>query len=406
MKRFLKWVVSLCVAALVVVGVVVGLFLYMPSDYERRLSAIEALAQRGVEQGHWPGVMWAILMPGDILETGAAGHSDLSNETAMTPETVMPIGSITKVLVGLSAAIAARDGDLDLDAPVSDYLTIPFDPPDGKPRTFGELATHTSGIFDTDEGYEAVGYHYGNVQHPIALPDFLARYLGEAGDLYSLDNFADWGPGERYAYSNVGAGLAGQVIADAVGQSFERYSTDRIVSPLGLSGFWGPVGPPQGSELARAALYTRDARGDFEPIEPYGLATWPDGQFNASATDLAKLMATLLNGGAWEGDQLLPSDAVALQQSPRVSDIPGKESPGDYVGLFWEGETLEFGPLSLTVVGHSGGDPGVITFMYQVPDNPTAFVLMLNGEPNGTIGLLSLVRLIRLMAGMPLPDGR
>lgn len=405
MKRFIRWGVGLVVAALVVIGVAVALFLHMPSDYDRRLLAIEAQAQRGVEQGHWPGVMWAIVKPGEVLVTGAAGFSNLSNETVMTPETVMPIGSISKVLVGLSVAIAAQEGDLGLEAPVSEYLTIPFDPPDGKPRTLGALATHTSGIIDTDDGYEAVGYHYGSERHPIALPDFLARYLGEAGDLYSSDNFADWGPGERYAYSNVGAGLAGQVVADAVGQSFEHYSTDKIVGPLGLSGFWGPVGPPQGSELARAVLYDRDALGAFEPITPYGLATWPDGQFNASAADLAKLMATLLNGGVWEGTQLLPSDAVALQQSPRVSDVPGKELSGDYIGLFWERETLEFGPLALTFVGHSGGDPGVITFMYQVPDNPTAFVLMLNGEPNGTIGLLSLVRLIRLMAGVPLPDG-
>ncbi|MEM1289433.1 MAG: serine hydrolase domain-containing protein [Pseudomonadota bacterium] len=403
MKRFFGWMGGLVIMALVVGGTGAALFLYTPSDYERRLSAVAALAQRGVDHGHWPGVMWAIVKPGEILQTGAAGFSDLSSETLMTPDTVMPIGSITKVFVGLSAAIAASEGNFDLDAPVSDYLTIPFDPPDGKPRTFGALATHTSGIVDTADGYEAVGYHYGSVRHPIELADFLARYLGEAGDLYAPDNFADWGPGERYAYSNIGAGLAAKVIADAVGQPFERYSTDKIVRPLGLSGFWGPFGPPEDSELVRATLYDRDANGAFEPIEAYGLATWPDGQFNASAADLAKLMAALLNEGEWEGTELVPSDAVALQQSPRVRDIPGKQASDDYIGLFWERETLEFGPLALTLVGHSGGDPGVVTFMYQVPDNPTAFVLMFNGEPNGIIGLLSVVRLIRLMAGMPLP---
>ena len=67
-------------------------------------------------------------------------------------------------------------------------------------------------------------------------------------------------------------------------------------------------------------------------------------------------------------------------------------------------ELTTVGPIALTLEGHSGGDPGVITFMYRTPDHPTGFVLMFNGEPEGTMGLLAIVRLVRLLAGMPLPQ--
>ncbi len=404
MKAILKLAGLLALVVAAVIAAATWLYLRTPTDFERRLSAVERQAERIVHREHAPGVMWAVVAPGEIIASGATGYADVSSERLMTPETIMPIGSISKVLVGLAGAIAQGDGLMDLEAPLEDYLSVPFDPPGGEPRTFTDLATHTAGILDTDEGYEAVGYHYGSTRHPIALSVFLARYLGNQGDLHSAANFGDWLPGTRYVYSNVGAGLAGQAIADATGQPFDTYSTMNVVEPLKLSGFWGQVGPDPSSNISQATLYDRDANGAFVPLPAYGLATWPDGQFNASAQDLAKLMATLLNEGQWGGEQVLPSEAVALQQKPRVSNVPGKDLPGDHIGLFWERETLELGPLKLTLDGHSGGDPGVVTFMYRVPDNPTAFVLMFNGEPENTLGLLSFVRMIRLLAGMPLPQ--
>lgn len=401
MKRVLKWVGLATLVATEAAGGAVVSFLHMPSGFERRLAAIEAQAERMVSRGHVPGVMWAVVAPGEILATGSAGFADIDGDQQMTPGTIMPIGSISKVLVGLSAAIAVQEGQLDLEAPLDSYLTVPFDPPGGEQINFGHLATHTSGIVDSDAGYEAIGYHYGDTRHPISLPEFLSRYLSVTGDLYSDGNFGEWVPGTRYAYTNVGAGLAGQAVVDATGIPFDAFSLERIAYPLELSGFWGPIGPRTDDPIEQALLYERDSAGGFAPIEPYGLSTWPDGQFNASAQDLAKLMATLMNGGVWKGAQVLPAEAVALQQQPRVSGIAGKDLPGDYIGLFWERETLALGPLELNLLGHSGGDPGLSTFMYRVPNSQKGFVLMFNAEPSSTFGLLSLARMLRLLAGMP-----
>lgn len=379
-------------------GIGAWAYFHGPADYDRRLAKIERLAERGAAKGRWAGVMWAVVAPGAVLDTGAAGFADLAQGRAMRADTIMPIGSISKVLVGYAGALAAGEGALDLDAPIREVLSIAFDPSDGSARSFADLATHAAGIEDTDAGYEEVGYHYGDVVHPVPLAQFLARYLGQDGDLYASENFAPHAPGTAYAYSNIGAGLAAQVIADATGVPFADYSSAAI-APLGLSGFWGNTG--ETSPLS-ATLYGRDEDNGFDPLPPYGLATWPDGQFNASGRDLARLFAAMLGQGRLDGQQLLNADALTLQQTPRLSGVPGKDSDGDWIGLFWERETQSIGPMKLTFEGHSGGDPGVVTFMYRAPGSDTGFVLMFNSEPRHMGDILEIVRLARLLAGMPL----
>lgn len=231
-KAFLLIMISL--------GLVGYFALRAPLDHDKRIARITRLAEQGVARGYWPGLMWAEVAPGQIVSVGAAGFANVEGQQSMTVTTSMPIGSISKVVVGVSAAQAIHDGFLNAAQPLTDFLTVPLDVPDGFSRTFENLATHTSGILDADIAYEKNGYHFGATRHPVQLPDFLSSYLWKDGTLYDAEaNFGGWAPGTRYEYSNIGAGLAGQAISDATGQSFVDYSMSQVVDPLGLSGFWG-----------------------------------------------------------------------------------------------------------------------------------------------------------------------
>ena len=397
MKRFL----GIGLAGLLLLAVAAGftaLALRPPDGVEARRARIVELVEAGVAKGDWPGAMWAEVAPGRIVSLNAAGFADIGAARAMTPDTIMPIGSISKVIVGLAAAEAIASGALDPDAPLSDYLSLYVAWPDGASRSFGQLATHTSGLLDTDGGYDEAGYHFGSTTHPVPLADFLADYLSQDGALYDPEgNFSSWAPGSVYAYSNVGAGLAAQAIADATGQDFAAYS-QAVLAPLGLSGGWGHLGPP-GKDAA--VLYTRGADDAFEPLPPYGLATWPDGQYTASARDLAKLLAAVMGGGAFDGDQLVERQVVDLLTGPRIVGLEGLATEDDKVGLFWSEETLSFGIWRQRLEGHSGGDPGVFTMMYRTAGTDTGFVLMMNGEPERVFGLIRLARIVTLLAGMP-----
>jgi|GEM_PF-4575424 len=224
MRRFL----GIALAGLLLLAVAAGftaLALRPPEGVDARRARIAELAQAGVAKGDWPGLMWAEVAPGRIVALGAAGFADIAGARDMTPDTIMPIGSISKVIVGLAGAQAIHAGALDPDAPLTGFLSLDVAWPDDLARSFTHLATHSAGVLDSDAGYEAVGYHFGSSTHPMALEDFLAAYLTEGGALYDAgENFAAWPPGHRYAYSNIGAGLAARAIADATGEGFAAYS--------------------------------------------------------------------------------------------------------------------------------------------------------------------------------------
>ena len=61
--------------------------------------------------------------------SGAAGVDGTGEP--LVPESAMAIGSMTKTFVAAEVMQLAGQGRVDLDAPISDYVTVPFDPPGG-----------------------------------------------------------------------------------------------------------------------------------------------------------------------------------------------------------------------------------------------------------------------------------
>ncbi|MEM9438692.1 MAG: serine hydrolase domain-containing protein [Pseudomonadota bacterium] len=378
---------------LILTALIAAAFLFFtlepPRSEEAALARVERLARNTTEAGHWPALSVAYVAPGEVIWAESFGQADIATARAMTPETPMPIGSISKVIIGLAAALEAEDG-FDLDAPLADYW--PSVPETVGSVTFRQLATHTGGIADTERGYEGAAYAQNTLRHPTALADYLESYLTQEGTLF--EPTAITAPGTAQVYSNVGAALAAQALAEATGTDFASLSQNRVLAPLGLTqATWDATTLPPGT---RATLYEhRD--GAFEPLAPYALATWPDGGLNASLTDLATLLAVMMSGGMLDGDRLLSQDAIARQRDISANGLRNM-APGQAEGLFWAFESLDFPGLTIPVEGHSGGDPGLLTMMYRIGGTNRGFVLMVNGYRESDWTLLQGGRLIANLA--------
>ena len=150
----------------------------------------------------------------DNGETKVIGLGRLSRDTRQPPQgdTVFEIGSITKVFTSLLTQVQVDDGRIGWDDSIGSRL----------PRTqfrsdavasikLRELASHSSGLprlpdnmnpADPLNPYEG----YGRGQ----LLSFLSRY--------DPDSLA-----KEYAYSNLGAGLLGEIAAYAAGSTGRRF---------------------------------------------------------------------------------------------------------------------------------------------------------------------------------------
>lgn len=140
--------------------------------------------------------------------------------------TLYEIGSLTKVFTGLLLADAVVRGEVTLDQPIARLLPADVVLPDeaGERITLRMLSTHTSGL--------------PRIPAEILADDFrdpYARY-GEAelwGTLRRVRLDAE--PGTRAAYSNLGAGLLGTLLARRAGVDYATLLTERVLRPLGLA---------------------------------------------------------------------------------------------------------------------------------------------------------------------------
>ncbi len=321
----------------------------------------DALANEVLAQAHIPGVGLALVAPGQVLWTGGYGFSNIEAGIAVTPDTPFMLASVTKTFTGTAVMRAVEEGKLTLDTPINDILPFVVDNPrvDGEVITVRHLVTHTSGILDAYPTYNSL---YTPGDSPIELGDFLQGYLMAGGEWYSAEgNFAPRMPGVTSEYSNVGAALAGFIVQQATASPLDKYAQGFLFGPLGMS--------HTGWHLADFADLTPIAvpYSHGEAIEHFGYPTWPDGQLRSSASDMARFLAAIMNGGELDGVRVLEAATVDVMLQPALP-----ETASD-IGVFWFLNYPEYG-----YIGHSGGDPGVSTWMFFNPDTGLGVVVLFN----------------------------
>lgn len=304
-------------------------------------------------------------------ETRCYGYADKENERPYETNTVQNIGSVSKTFIGLSLMIAAEKGLIDLDAPIDEYLDFKVVNPHiggDNPITLRHLATHTSGILD-HKGYRD---SYSKGKEPdMKLGAFLQAYLTASGSKYSSGNFAQTPSGTHYEYSNVAAALAAYVLESATGMPFYEFSRKYILEPIGMKNsgwFYREIDQSQ-----HATLYSAREK----PLKAYTLITYPDGGMRTTIDDLALYLQELIKGYQHNSALMSPASWDAFYKGNftngmQVTGIPVKE-PDSGIFIFYRKGGL---------IGHTGGDPGIASFVFFDPESGKGRIFMTNEDIN------------------------
>jgi len=258
-----------------------------------------------------------------------------------------------------------ESGAFELDDPIAPHLSFEVThPTSGTPITFRHLLTHTSGIRDN---WGVMPYVPGDPTEPLG--DYLESYLDPSGDRYDdANNFNTWGPGDGYAYSNIGIALSGYLVESITGTDFAQWCRERIFTPLGME--------HTGWYLADLddALVAHPHDCYYAPCrtrQHYGYADYPDGLLRSSATDMARFLTMTEQGGSLDGHVILQEETVAEMLTLQL--------PSRGQGLVWY-QTEQHGDIFW---GHDGGDIGVSTMMFFRPDDGIGYVFWMNGDSVG-----------------------
>lgn len=199
--------------------------------------AFDRLVERSVGKG---GVRHAVLrVDAPLLGIeGTWAHGEAHAGEPMTVETPFLAASIGKLFTATTVVLLAKDGLLDLDDPITDWVPagelagLPFAGSPSEVRV-ADLLAHTSGLPDffvgeTTDGTPTVFEQWQDrPESPWSRDDLFAHVREHQEPAGS--------PG-TFTYSDTGYELAGRVIESASGQaSFQTVVHDRILAPLALS---------------------------------------------------------------------------------------------------------------------------------------------------------------------------
>ncbi len=304
-----------------------------------------------------PGCAMLVRRDGRTAYARGYGMASLELGVAITPQTVMDIGSTSKQFTAAAVWLLAQEGKLSLDDEVQRYL--PELPRLSVPVTLRQLLRHTSGWRDYIDLLVLGGAQDEEV---TTAADALAA-LGRQ----RAGNFA---AGSWWTYSNTGYFLAAQVVERVSGMSLRSFLRGRVFGPLGMT--HSDVLDDHARVLAgKAASY--EPAGDGWRL---ALANWEqtgDGAVQTSVEDLAKWDANF-DDPMVGGRSLVDS----LQQTGQLSDgTPITYAYGLTVDKYRGARRVQ----------HGGAWAGFRAMSMRFPDRRTAVYLTCNAATANTQAL-------------------
>jgi CubicO group peptidase (beta-lactamase class C family) len=257
--------------------------------------------------------------------------------------------SVAKSFISALVGIAVAEGHIGgIDEPISAYLPVQAGSAyDGLPIRHA-LQMSSGARWNED---------YNDPNSDIFRLSAATMGIGGTLDDFVTTMVREREPGTLCRYNSGETQVLGALLARATGRSVAAYMREKLVEPLGMGspGYW--IVDPAGVELSFAGL-------------------------NLTARDFAKIGELYRNGGAWQGEQLVPADWVRDSVTVTAPHLaPGRPMIGDHAfelgyGYQWwlpDGDRGEFSAI------------GVYNqFVYVDPASDTTIVKLSANRAYGT----------------------
>lgn len=186
-------------------------------------AAIDTQLHTNAQKHGIPGQAVLVLHNSDILYRNATGTTALNGGTPVTPNTVFPVYSVSKLFAITLAMQLQEEGKLDTSAPASRYV-------DNLPQSWrniriDQFLNHVSGV---PEYFDASDF---SRPFPPSLDAVFAN----------LKDLPVTAPGERTRYTNTNNLVIAAVLESVTQTPYRTLLRQRILAPLNLQQTWFDV---------------------------------------------------------------------------------------------------------------------------------------------------------------------
>ena len=255
----------------------------LPYQLDARIDSVRFLPWGAKSEMTWEASLWKNYTDGIIvLHKGQVVYERYFG--ALNEERVHAVMSLTKSFTGTLASMLVAEGVLDENKLVAAYV------PELTHSAFGDATVRQVMDMTTalkySEDYadpKAEIWDFSAAGNPMPQP---AESKGPIGYYAYLETVKKQGEhGQTFGYKTVNADALGWIIARVTGKSVATLLSERIWSKLGME---------------QSAYYQLDGLG----------TPFAGGGFNAGLRDLARFGEMIRNKGKWNGEQVIPAQAV------------------------------------------------------------------------------------------------
>ena len=318
------------------------------------------LAQRSDE----PGIAVSVTRGAEVIARRFAGLASLPHRVPIGPETRFHIVSVSKTFLAAATIILASRGALRLDDDVRAHVPeLPSQYCGARTVTIRHLLSMTSGLRDVLEIQRLRGVWHPSPSRGRDLLDLAFRQTAASARA-----------GAQYMYANVNFVLLAEIIARASGMSLDAFLHAEICRPLGLVAT--AARPHEGVVLPDLA----------EPYVPDAAGAW------SRATDLLGIAGDTLTSSLDDLTRWL----LALRAG-RVNGIEVTAAMAERARLA-DGRPVHYGLglavrryRGLTVLCHTGTQPGYRAHLAFVPERDVGLVVLSNRDDTRPTALAAAI---------------
>ncbi len=328
------------------------------SAYAQYIPQVKSLIVQEMRKAGLPGYAIAIVQGNETVYQSGFGYADVEVGRKVTAQTLFQLASNSKAFTGLGLLCLQKEGLVDLNAPVTDYLpwlTVNYQ---GKPAAVkvSDFMHHVSGVSPSTISKIPAD------DKPGAIERTVRTLIG--AELVSA-------PGQKYQYATINYDVLGLLIEKLSGMTYEEYIAQNVLSPMGLTDThmvrdYGPDALATGYKLSFGTPSVYEA--------PVYDGNKPAGYIVSNVNDLARWLKIQLGA---EPTSAFDNALIEASRLPNTSVEPMAE--GFYYATGWRISTG-----MPTEVAHSGSNPNYSSNLAFLPEQGLGVVVLCNSNSYNT----------------------
>jgi CubicO group peptidase (beta-lactamase class C family) len=338
-------------------------------------AGLDTAFQRVLKERKAAGFAVAVVSKNKIIYANGFGLRDVENNLPVTPNTLFAIGSCTKSFTASLLGLLNKDGKLEFDKPARDYLPELnfFNKELDNNITVRDMMCHRTGLPRHDFSW----YLFNTSSRDSLLARI--KYQEPTAPLRQI-----------WQYNNFMFLVQGMISEKLYGKRWEENIKEKIFTPLGMKTSNLSIHDLEKmAEASKGYVVYKDSI--IKKTEYYDInAMGPAGSINSSVNEMANWVITWINGGKFNGKEILPSSYVTQAMTSQMVATPGlpdKEVPDAHFGNYGFGWFLS-SYRGHYRVEHGGNIDGFSASTSFFPSDSIGIIVLSNQDRSAVPGII------------------